>query len=103
MKYTIEIDTEKPTIVANEVLVFSKEKIIELLNYITYATSKIINEQKQENEQLKDLLEKYREAVRKCLTITFMGAGCDVHSIAQYSFLVDKYLTEVEGLAFWKN
>ncbi|MBR2909269.1 MAG: hypothetical protein IKC11_02855 [Clostridia bacterium] len=53
MKYTIEIDTEKPTIVANEVLVFSKEKIIELLNYITCATSIIINEQKQENEQLK--------------------------------------------------
>lgn len=57
----------------------------------------------EQNEQLKDLLEKYREAVRKCLTITFMGAGCGVHSMAQYSFLVDKYLTEVEGLAFWKN
>jgi exonuclease VII large subunit len=53
MKYTIEIDTEKPTILAKEVLVFPKEKVIEVLNYITCATSIIINEQKQENEQLK--------------------------------------------------
>lgn len=52
MKYTIEIDTEEPTIV-EEVLAFPKEKVIEVLNYITCATSIIINEQKQENEQLK--------------------------------------------------
>lgn len=53
--------------------------------------------------ELEELIEKYRQAVDKCLHITFMGAGCEVNTIGQYATLVDGYLTDVEGLAKWKN
>lgn len=56
-----------------------------------------------ENAALKELVEKYRQAVDKCLHITFMGGGCEVNTIGQYATLVDGYLTDVEGLAKWKN
>lgn len=57
----------------------------------------------EENKELKNLVEKYRQAVDKCLHITFMGGGCEVNTIGQYATLVDGYLTDVEGLAKWKN
>jgi len=57
----------------------------------------------KENAELKELIEKYRQAVDKCLHITFMGGGCEVHTIGQYATLVDGYLTDVEGLAKWKQ
>lgn len=53
--------------------------------------------------ELEELVEKYRQAVDKCLHITFMGSGCEVHTVAQYATLVDGYLIDVEGLAKWKN
>ena len=56
-----------------------------------------------ENKELKDLVEKYRQATDKILHITFMGGGCEVNTIGQYATLVDGYLTDVEGLAKWKN
>lgn len=58
---------------------------------------------KQEIAELKELVEKYRQAVDKCLHITFMGGGCEVNTIGQYATLVDGYLTDVEGLAKWKD
>ena len=57
----------------------------------------------KENAELKELVEKYRQAVDKCLHITFMGGGCEVNTIGQYATLVDGYLTDVEGLAKWKD
>lgn len=57
----------------------------------------------EENKELKELVEKYRQAIDKCLHITFMGGGCEVNTIGQYATLVDGYLTDVEGLAKWKN
>lgn len=57
----------------------------------------------EELTETKELVEKYRQAVDKCLHITFMGGGCEVHTIGQYATLVDGYLTDVEGLATWKN
>ena len=57
----------------------------------------------KENAELKELIEKYRQAVDKCLHITFMGGGCEVNTIGQYATLVDGYLTDVEGLAKWKK
>lgn len=57
----------------------------------------------KENTELKELVEKYRQAVDKCLHITFMGAGCEVNTVSQYATLVDGYLTDVEGLAKWKD
>lgn len=54
-----------------------------------------------DNAKLNGLVEKYRQAVDKCLHITFMGGGCEVHTIVQYATLVDDYLTDVEGLAKW--
>jgi hypothetical protein len=60
-------------------------------------------ELEKENTTLKELVEKYRQAVDKCLHITFMGGGCEVNTIGQYATLVDGYLTDVEGLAKWKN
>ena len=62
-----------------------------------------IKELEKENTELKELIEKYRQAVDKCLHITFMGGGCEVNTIGQYATLVDGYLTDVEGLAKWKN
>lgn len=62
-----------------------------------------IAELEQENAELKELIEKYRQAVDKCLHITFMGGGCEVNTIGQYATLVDGYLTDVEGLAKWKD
>ena len=56
-----------------------------------------------ENKELKELVEKYRQATYKILHITFMGGGCEVNTIGQYATLVDGYLTDVEGLAKWKN
>ena len=53
--------------------------------------------------ELEELIEKYRQAVDKCLHITFMGGGCEVNTIGQYATLVDGYLTDVEGLAKWKK
>lgn len=53
--------------------------------------------------ELEELVEKYRQAVDKCLHITFMGGGCEVNTIGQYATLVDGYLTNVEGLAKWKK
>jgi hypothetical protein len=64
---------------------------------------KRIAELEKENAELKELIEKYRQAVDKCLHITFMGAGCEVNTIGEYATLVDGYLTDVEGLAKWKN
>lgn len=57
----------------------------------------------EENKELKELVEKYRQATDKILHITFMGGGCEVNTIGQYATLVDGYLTDVEGLAKWKN
>lgn len=54
-------------------------------------------------KEAKELVEKYRQAVDKCLHITFMGGGCEVNTIGQYATLVDGYLTDIEGLAKWKN
>ena len=62
-----------------------------------------IEELEKENAEQKALIEKYRQAVDKCLHITFMGGGCEVNTIGQYATLVDGYLTDVEGLAKWKN
>ena len=62
-----------------------------------------IKELQEENAELKELIEKYRQAVDKCLHITFMGGGCEVNTIGQYATLVDGYLTDVEGLAKWKD
>ena len=56
-----------------------------------------------EIKELKALLEKYRQATDKILHITFMGGGCEVNTIGQYATLVDGYLTDVEGLAKWKE
>ena len=56
-----------------------------------------------ENKELKELVEKYRQATDRILHITFMGGGCEVQTIGQYATLVDGYLTDVEGLAKWKN
>ena len=53
--------------------------------------------------ELEELIEKYRQAVDKCLHITFVGGGCEVNTIGQYATLVDGYLTDVEGLAKWKK
>lgn len=64
---------------------------------------KNLSELEKENKELKSLVEKYRQAVDKCLHITFMGGGCEVNTIGQYAILVDGYLTDVEGLAKWKN
>ena len=58
---------------------------------------KRISELEKENAELKELIEKYRQAVDKCLHITFMGGGCEVNTIGQYATLVDGYLTDVEG------
>jgi len=71
----------------------------ELLDKQIEATYKLF----EENKELKELVEKYRQAVDKCLHITFMGGGCEVNTIGQYATLVDGYLTDVEGLAKWKN
>lgn len=57
----------------------------------------------EELTETKELIEKYRQAVDKCLHITFMGGGCEVNTIGQYATLVDGYLTDVEGLDKWKN
>lgn len=62
-----------------------------------------IKELEEENKKLKEKVEKYREAVDKCLHITFIGAGCQVHTIPEFACLIDEYLIDVEGLAFWKN
>ena len=74
-------------------------KTQELLDTQIEATYKLDNE----NAELKELVEKYRQAVDKCLHITFMGGGCEVNTIGQYATLVDGYLTDVEGLAKWKD
>ena len=60
-------------------------------------------ELEKENAELKELVEKYRQAVDKCLHIKFIGGGCEVNTIGQYATLVDGYLIDVEGLAKWKN
>lgn len=76
-----------------------------LKNLESVAKVRLANWQKyeEENKELKELVEKYRQAVDKCLHITFMGGGCEVNTIGQYATLVDGYLTDVEGLAKWKN
>lgn len=76
-----------------------------LKNLESVAEVRLANWQKyeKENKELKELVEKYRQAVDKCLHITFMGSGCEVNTIGQYATLVDGYLTDVEGLAKWKN
>lgn len=76
-----------------------------LKNLESVAEVRLANWQKyeEENKELKELVEKYRQAVDKCLHITFMGGGCEVNTIGQYATLVDGYLTDVEGLAKWKN
>ena len=76
-----------------------------LKNLSKVAEVRLANWQKyeEENKELKELVEKYRQAVDKCLHITFMGGGCEVNTIGQYATLVDGYLTDVEGLAKWKN
>ena len=76
-----------------------------LNNLASVAEVRLANWQKyeKENTTLKELVEKYRQAVDKCLHITFMGGGCEVNTIGQYATLVDGYLTDVEGLAKWKN
>lgn len=61
------------------------------------------NEAKEEMQELEELVEKYRQAVDKCLHITFMGGGCEVNTIGQYATFVDSYLIDVEGLAKWKK
>lgn len=66
-------------------------------------SEKRITKLEKENKELKELVEKYRQAVDKCLHITFMGGGCEVNTIGQYATLVDGYLTDVEGLAKWKD
>ena len=76
-------------------LVLPKEEIINAYNDALKL--------EKENKELKELVEKYRQAVDKCLHITFMGGGCEVNTIGQYATLVDGYLTDVEGLAKWKN
>jgi len=62
-----------------------------------------VKELEEENEKLEEKLEKYRKAVDKCLHITFIGPGSEVHSVPEFASLVDSYLTEVEGLPVWKN
>lgn len=62
-----------------------------------------LKELEEENEKLEEKLEKYRKAVDKCLHITFIGPGSEVHSVPEFASLVDSYLTEVEGLPVWKN
>lgn len=76
-----------------------------LNNLASVAEVRLANWQKyeKENKELKELVEKYRQAVDKCLHITFMGGGCEVNTIGQYATLVDGYLTDVEGLAKWKD
>ena len=37
----------------------------------------------EELTETKELIEKYRQAVDKCLHITFMGGGCEVNTIGQ--------------------
>lgn len=86
----------------NELGFVKKDKVN---NLISVAEVRLANWQKyeEENKELKELVEKYRQAVDKCLHITFMGGGCEVNTIGQYATLVDGYLTDVEGLAKWKN
>lgn len=75
-------------------------------NYLeikTFLRKIYIKELEEENEKLEEKLEKYRKAVDKCLHITFIGPGSEVHSVPEFASLVDSYLTEVEGLPFWKN
>ena len=81
------------------------EKKDKVNNLASVAEVRLANWQKyeDENKELKELIEKYRQAVDKCLHITFMGGGCEVNTIGQYATLVDGYLTDVEGLAKWKN
>ena len=76
-----------------------------LSNLSRVAEVRLANWQKyeEENKELKELVEKYRQAVDKCLHITFMGGDCEVNTIGQYATLVDGYLTDVEGLAKWKD
>lgn len=62
-----------------------------------------ILEKNEQVEELQALVEKYRQATDKILHITFMGGGCEVQTIGQYATLVDGYLTDVEGLAKWKE
>lgn len=82
-----------------------KEQDIRLnrLCFDYHEKEKRITELEKENKEAKELVEKYRQAVDKCLHITFMGGGCEVNTIGQYATLVDGYLTDVEGLAKWKN
>lgn len=72
-------------------------------NMLALENEQEITDLRKENAKLKELVEKYRQAVDKCLHITFMGGGCEVNTIGQYATLIDGYLTDVEGLAKWKN
>ena len=86
--------------ICDEANIDLKEKINALrkeLNERSYVTLE------EELIKAKEIVEKYRRAVDKCLHITFMGGGCEVNTIGQYATLVDGYLTDVEGLAKWKN
>lgn len=54
-------------------------------------------------QELEMLVEGYRDAVRKVRHITFIGAGCEVHTVAEYASLADGYLMGVEGIVRWRN
>lgn len=78
---------------------YSKEQIQQAYIAGAEPREKRIADLEKENAELKELIEKYRQAVDKCLHITFMGGGREVSTIGQYATLVDGYLTDVEGLA----
>lgn len=97
-EYPFEVTVEEikeNDIVVQKGVVKLSEKSMEIL--------KAKKELKEENKELKELVEKYRQAVDKCLHITFMGGDCEVNTIGEYATLVDGYLTDLGGLAKWKN
>ncbi len=91
----------------NETVTRKANKAIADKLLITAKYNEVLNQEndklQKENAELRELVEKYRQAVDKCLHITFVGGGCEVNTIGQYATLVDGYLTNVEGLAKWKN